>query len=99
MMKERKGMLFRNIIANSKSLSDLSGELCGRAKWYYRRGINNVLWRRKYFYKYADWIWDDELLEIDIPKIDILLYTLNPMATPFLTMIQNKKGDGQYKYE
>lgn len=33
-MEEKKKTPFENIIANSKSLSDLSGELCGKFNWF-----------------------------------------------------------------
>lgn len=86
-------------IKDKQSLSDLSCLLCGKAKWYYPRGLDNVFWRKKYFYKYGKWIWGDELLEADISRVDIILYMMKPFTTPFLTMLQNKGGDGQYRYE
>ena len=75
---------------------DLSSKLCGKAKWYYPRGINSHTWRKKYFYKYGKWIWTDELLEADIPRVDIILYMLKPLKTPFFL---NKKAKAEYRYE
>ncbi len=97
-MEEKKEIPFENMIADSKSLSDLSGELCGKAGWYYPRGINSQTWRKKYFYKYGKWIWTDELLEADISRADIILCMLKPMTTPFLTLLGNKKGDAKYSF-
>ena len=33
-MKEKKKTVFENMIAEGKSLSDLSGELCGKFNWF-----------------------------------------------------------------
>ncbi len=58
--------------------------------WYYPRGTNSPKWRKKYFYKYGSWLWDEELLEAEISHIDRILYMLRPYNSPILTYLQNK---------
>jgi len=84
MKKQNETKVFK---PDNNSLPDLSG----KAKWYYPRGLNNIFWRKKYFYKYSKWIWGNDLLYIDIPKVDIILYMLKPFKTPLLTILQTAK--------
>lgn len=58
-----------------------------KSRWYYPRGLNSVEWRRKYFKKYREWIWDEDLLDTDISKVELILYMLYPIRTPFITFL------------
>ncbi|MBK6914501.1 MAG: hypothetical protein IPJ03_16270 [Ignavibacteriales bacterium] len=60
-----------------------------KAKWYYTRGLNNVLWRKKYFNKYGRWIWGKEMLEADTSMLDRILHTIKPFAVPFSALMQS----------